>query len=134
MNQHPIPKPLPTGGKGGSIDFWFSSAVGAQLGLFLVLGLEEGRWTSSPVPEPFCASAWSCAWIPTPDSRCLGWHQESVSLQYHVGGLDLIPSAVFSFPKLAEDGSAVQTALLVAAMGSIPRSCLLLLRMRKICL
>lgn len=71
---------------------YISSSVGAQLELFLVLGLEEGKWTSLPVPE-----LWSCAWIPTLDSHCLGWHQESVSLQYHVGGLDLIPSAVFSF-------------------------------------
>lgn len=31
-------------------------------------------------------------------THCLGW-QESVSLQYHVGGLDLISGAVFSFPQ-----------------------------------
>lgn len=68
-------------------------------GRFLYLILKKGRWASSPVPEPFCASARSCAWIPTLDSCCLGWHWESVSLQYHVGGLDLIPSAVFSFPQ-----------------------------------
>lgn len=43
MNQHPIPKPSPTGGKGGSINFCVSSAIGAQLGLFLVLGLEGGQ-------------------------------------------------------------------------------------------
>lgn len=71
-----------------------SSAVGAHLGLFLVLGLEEGRWSSLPVPEP-C----SCTGIPTLDSHCLGWHQESVSLQDHVGGLDWFPGAVFSLPQ-----------------------------------
>lgn len=58
-----------------------------------MLGLEEGRWTSLPVPE-----LWSCAWIPSLDAHCLGWHQESVSLQYHVGGLDLILGAVFFIP------------------------------------
>lgn len=73
---------------------YISSSLGVQLELFPVLGLEEGRWTLLPVPE-----LWSCSWIPTLDSHCLGWHQGFVSLQYHVGGLDLIPSAVFSFPQ-----------------------------------
>jgi len=99
INQHPNPKLSPTGGKCGSISFCISSAVGARLELSLLLGLEERGWTPAPVQEPFCTRAWSCAWIPMLDSHCLGWHQESVSLQYHLGGLDLIPSAVFSFPQ-----------------------------------
>lgn len=72
-NRHPTSKPLPIEGGDGDIRFYFSPSAGAQLGLFLVLGLEEGRWTPAPAPEPFCASAWRRAWVRFPHRTLVAW-------------------------------------------------------------